>query len=194
MMPAVTVLSSPRGLPIAMAVSPGRTLSESPSGATGSRVATTLTTATSVRGSEPITLPVKLRPSVRLTVTSLAPSTTWALVSNTPSERVMKPEPWPCCWRIPGPRPKGPPTGLIVRLTVSIRTTAGPAFSTAATIGLPLGWSGAGEGASLRRTSSRRGALPGKGRAPEQPTRAATTASREAVVARKRGPAMDNRC
>ena len=97
MIPAVTVLSRPKGLPMAMAHSPGFTLEESPRGATGRPEAATRTTATSVTGSLPKTLPLKLRPSGRVTLTSETPSTTWALVNTIPSERVMKPDPWPCC-------------------------------------------------------------------------------------------------
>lgn len=50
MMPAVTVLLRPRGLPIAMAHSPGLRSFEFPRGAIGNFSATTRTTATSVKG------------------------------------------------------------------------------------------------------------------------------------------------
>ena len=149
MIPRVTVLSRPRGLPIAIAHSPGRTLLELPRGATGRLAAATFTTATSVIGSEPSTLPLKLRPSGRVTPTSLVPSTTWALVRITPSERVMKPEPCPCCCCTEGPLPKRPPIGLTTRRTVSMRTTAGPTLSTAFTTKLLPPGSGAAAGASL---------------------------------------------
>ncbi len=49
----------------------------------------------SVLGSEPSTLARNSRRSVSFTVTVLAPLTTWALVSMTPSGLTMKPEPSP---------------------------------------------------------------------------------------------------
>ena len=134
MIPAVTVLLRPRGLPMAMAHSPGLRLLELPRGATGSLSATTRTTAMSVSGSLPRTRPLKLRPSGSVTETWSAPSTTCAFVKISPSERVMNPDPWPaCCW-IGALPPKRLPSGFTTRFTVSIRTTEGPTRSTASTM------------------------------------------------------------
>ena len=73
----------------------------------------------------------------------------------------MKPDPWPCCCWMAGPRPKIPPRGLMVRLTVSMRTTAGPAFSTASTITELLGCrDGAGAASVIRGCSG--GCRPGR--------------------------------
>ncbi|MPN12349.1 hypothetical protein SDC9_159665 [bioreactor metagenome] len=76
--PAVTLPlnSRPSGLPIAIAGSPRIRLSESPRAATGKPVASTLTTARSVAGSEPSTLPGMVRPSNKETTISWAFSTT----------------------------------------------------------------------------------------------------------------------
>ena len=143
------MLSRPRGLPMAIAHSPGRTEAEFPSGATGKPWAATFTTATSVRGSAPSTLPGKLRPSGRVTATLPAPSTTWALVSKSPSERVIKPEPRPCCCCDGGPMPKMPPIGFVTSFFISIRTTAGPTLATASATKLLPKAIGAEEGPSL---------------------------------------------
>ncbi len=61
----------------------------------GSPVASILTTATSVRLSLPTILALNSRLSVSVTMTSSAPSTTWALVITKPSAVRMKPEPTP---------------------------------------------------------------------------------------------------
>ena len=172
---------------MAIAHSPGRTLAESPRGATGNLDATTFTTATSVSGSPPSTLPLKVRPSGRVTVTALAPSTTWALVRITPSERVMKPEPRPCCCWIEGPWPNRPPIGLITRVVVSMRTTAGPTLATASTITLPPGRREGLGGASeiLASGGSCRPGNPGK--RPSQPASSmASTATVPAEQLRER--------
>ena len=65
--PAVTVLSSPKGDPIAKTHSPTRTREESPTGNFGKLLASIFTKATSVRGSEPINLALNSRLSVRVT-------------------------------------------------------------------------------------------------------------------------------
>ena len=147
-MPRVTVLSSPRGLPTAIAQSPTCTWSESPRAATGreSSPSSIFTTARSVTSSAPSTVPSKRRPSLRVTVTRSAPFTTWALVRMSPSGVMMKPDPWPRSNSSRGElgKPPGPPKksrkkgssnrGLASRtmvFSVSIRTTAGPTCSTA---------------------------------------------------------------
>ena len=82
--PTVTVgpPSSPSGWPIAMTVSPTSSLPESPRVATGKLLPSILTTARSVTGSAPTSLPGNVRPSGRVTRICCAPSTTWALVST----------------------------------------------------------------------------------------------------------------
>ena len=84
--PAVTLPrnSSPSGLPIAIAGSPTCKVEESPKSATGRLFSSIFTTARSVAASAPNTLPLTLRPSVRLTMISEAPSTTWLLVAIRP--------------------------------------------------------------------------------------------------------------
>ncbi len=82
MMPAVTVFSRPNGEPIASTHSPTRILLESPVRRYGRLVAVSLSSATSERRSAPSTLALNSRRSVSVTVTSSAPSTTWALVST----------------------------------------------------------------------------------------------------------------
>ena len=94
-MPAVTVFSSPKGAPMAMTHSPTRSLPTSPVRTKGRPVASIFSTAISVRSSLPKTLALNWRLSVSLTVTSSAPSTTWALVITTPSAERIKPEPLP---------------------------------------------------------------------------------------------------
>ncbi len=121
-MPAVTVLAKPKGEPIAITHSPTRSLLTSPIFTIGRLVASTLTTATSLRVSAPITRALNSRLSFRRTVISSAFSTTCALVTMKPSAETMKPEPRPkgrngargpgccgCCgWlRGPLPRPSG---------------------------------------------------------------------------------------
>jgi hypothetical protein len=78
-MPAVTVRSSPNGFPIATTGSPTRRASESPNGSGVSALADVFTrsTARSVDGSLPTTSALTVSRLEKLTVTSLAPSTTW---------------------------------------------------------------------------------------------------------------------
>jgi hypothetical protein len=75
--PAVTVLLSPNGLPMATTQSPTSSASESPSFATGSgSLLSIFSTARSVFGSRPRTLAGSSRPSLSATVISFACSTT----------------------------------------------------------------------------------------------------------------------
>ena len=94
-MPAVTVLSRSKGEPMAITHSPTRSLPTSPKRTVGRPLASILSTATSVRLSAPTTLALNSRLSVRRTMTSSAPSTTWALVITRPSAATMNPEPTP---------------------------------------------------------------------------------------------------
>mmetsp|Transcript_18959 Transcript_18959/g.32631 ORF Transcript_18959/g.32631 Transcript_18959/m.32631 type:complete len:237 (+) Transcript_18959:3-713(+) len=148
MMPTVTVLSRPSGLPRAMAQSPTWTASESPRAANGKSVpwgGSTLTTARSSSSSEPITLPSNCRESVSVTRAFVTPLTTCALVMMMPDLSTMIPEPWPRSFT--GGRSFAPlgswfgksslyssaPNGSETVRSVSIRTTAGPTFFTALT-------------------------------------------------------------
>ena len=101
-MPAVTVCSRPSGLPTATTHSPTSSLSESPRRAT-TRFAggfSSRTTATSVCASLPTTWAVYSLPSFIVTVTFVAPCTTWRLVMMSPLAPMMKPDPTP--WAGPG--------------------------------------------------------------------------------------------
>ena len=96
--PAVTVVASPWGLPMAMASCPTRRRSELPSSTAGNcppKLPCTRTTARSVRGSVPTTSAAKVRPSGRLASSCRACSTTWLLVRMYPSGVITKPEPAP---------------------------------------------------------------------------------------------------
>ena len=79
-MPAVTVLSRPNGEPIAITHSPTLSFETSPIRTVGRPLASILTRATSERLSAPIVLALNSRLSASVTITSSAPSTTWALV------------------------------------------------------------------------------------------------------------------
>src|SRR5262245_23827266 len=95
MMPAVTVRSSPKGLPMAIAHCPTRRRSESPSSATGNEPegVSIRSTARSVLGSRPTRVALNLRSSERPTSISAAFSTTWALVRTKPCLSTITPEP-----------------------------------------------------------------------------------------------------
>jgi hypothetical protein len=144
---------------MAITHSPTFSLPTSPSLTAGRPVASILTTATSVRLSAPMTRALNSRLSVRVTISSSAPSTTCALVITKPSALRMKPEPTPRCWgsSSPWPPPRGaprppgsgmpkrrknssmlgsmpPPPGAAelrpLRSRVRMLTTDGPTFST----------------------------------------------------------------
>ncbi len=78
--PAVTVLSRPNGEPMAITHSPTLSLETSPIRTVGRPLASIRTRATSERLSAPMILALNSRLSARVTITSSAPSTTWALV------------------------------------------------------------------------------------------------------------------
>ncbi len=81
--PVVTVLARPKGLPMAMTVSPISSSSERPMGTAGSRSrVSSLSTARSEEGSVPISLAVSSRPSTSPTRKRAPRSTTWLLVST----------------------------------------------------------------------------------------------------------------
>ena len=78
-MPAVTVRSSPNGLPIATTGSPTRTTSEfaSASGVSALAGTSTFSTARSVEGSVPTIVALTVSWFEKLTSTRVAPWTTW---------------------------------------------------------------------------------------------------------------------
>jgi hypothetical protein len=101
MMPAVTVFSKPRGLPIATASSP--TCGSARWKVAGLRsLRSTWTTARSVLGSVALTVPGTRRPSKKATSTrptTWSPArTTWLLVTTTPSLDQITPLPVPWSW------------------------------------------------------------------------------------------------
>jgi hypothetical protein len=104
-MPSVAVRSSPKGLPIAIAVSPTRTWRESANcsglALRGALPGSIFTTARSLDGSAPLTWPSMLRPSgPNFTTTRSALPTTCALVTSVPSRSMRKPVPEPTSVRI----------------------------------------------------------------------------------------------
>ena len=151
--PAVTVLSNPKGLPIAATHSPTFNLLESPIFKTGRSLASILIMAMSVFLSEPRTLPLNSRLSVKRTINSSAPSTTCALVMMIPSGETINPDPVPRCSGISwGPpklngmpkrrkisAPRGSKPGMPIPSTVRalriiwMLTTPGPFSSTSLT-------------------------------------------------------------
>ena len=79
--PVVTVWERPKGLPMAITVSPMRSSSERPMVAWGTfSLVSSLSTARSAAGSVPTTLAVSSRPSARPQRKRLPRSTTWLLV------------------------------------------------------------------------------------------------------------------
>jgi hypothetical protein len=97
--PALALFSNPNGDPIASTHSPTRTRDGSPILTVGRSFASILSTATSLLLSLPTTFALNSRLSVSRTVTSVAPSTTCALVAIVPSLSITKPDPVdvPCC-------------------------------------------------------------------------------------------------
>ena len=94
-MPAVTVLSRPKGLPIATTESPTSTVDSSAneSGVSSEAGTSTSITARSVDGSVPTSVAATSSPSAKRTLRELAPSTTCAFVTMCPSSSRTKPEP-----------------------------------------------------------------------------------------------------
>ena len=91
--PAVTDMSSPNGLPIARTQSPTSTARLSPNRIGFRSEASMRTMATSVRGSDFTSLATNSRPSCNRTLTSSAPLTTWLFVRMTPFASMINPEP-----------------------------------------------------------------------------------------------------
>ena len=117
MIPAVTVDVRLNGFPMASTHSPTFSASESPMMIAGRSVASILISARSVVASSPMTLALYSRLSLRVTIISSAPSTTWLFVTIYPSSEIMTPEPAPCLlgvwiwrfWLPPLPLPKKSP-------------------------------------------------------------------------------------
>ncbi len=106
-------------MPIATTSSPTWSLSELPSFADGSPVASTFNTARSLSVERPSTFADLLVPSVNVTwISPFAPSTTWLFVTMMPSDEMTNPVPAPplSFW--------SPETAPPVR----IATTAGSTF------------------------------------------------------------------
>ncbi len=93
--PLVTVWPTPNGSPMASTRSPTWVASPAASGITGSCSPATsiFKTATSTFGSANSTLAGNSRRSPSATMMSSPPAITWLLVTITPSERTMTPEP-----------------------------------------------------------------------------------------------------
>ena len=108
-MPAVTLFSRPKGEPMAMTHSPTFRRLVSPIFTAGKPLASIFTTATSVRASAPTMRALYSRLSGKVTNTSSAPSTTWALVMMKPSAVSTKPEPTPRCCGCSSSPPRGVP-------------------------------------------------------------------------------------
>ena len=99
------MFSKPNGDPMASTHSPTVRRAGSPILTVGRSFVSIFSTATSAALSMPRTFAVNSRRSVSFTFTSLAPSTTCALVRMMPSDVTMKPEPWP--WVNIWPPPSG---------------------------------------------------------------------------------------
>ncbi len=102
MTPVVTVWEKPKGLPMAITVSPIMRSSLSPIGIAGSAsLESIFSTARSESGSAPIRRASNSRSSCSTTLIVLARWTTWALVRIRPRlPSMMTPEPrLVCCWR-----------------------------------------------------------------------------------------------
>ncbi len=101
-MPRVMVPFNPKGLPMATTDCPTKREFESPIGKgwIWSAGASTLITAISASASVPITVPCALKPEAKSTSTTLAPSTTWLLVTTWPSLSNTKPDPRPVSVRM----------------------------------------------------------------------------------------------
>ena len=101
-MPEVTEPVRPNGAPKARTLSPISDASESPNSKAGRFLASILTMARSVLGSPLISVEVNFLPSFKVISTLSAPSTTWLLVTITPLDSTIKPDPNPP-WLSSGP-------------------------------------------------------------------------------------------
>ena len=98
---SVFASTKPYGFPIAMTHSPTMSDDEFPSVATGSPFASTLSTARSLTSSRPTSFAGYVVPSRSATEMRVAPRTTCAFVTMTPSARMMNPDPSPATGRCP---------------------------------------------------------------------------------------------
>ena len=144
--PAVTVLLSPKGLPMATTVSPIIRSELVPSFAAGrGSLELTLSTATSLLASLPMTSASKERPSASTTWMAEAPRMTWSLVMMMPLASTSTPLPRLCeCSAWGGGAPKKssimerrrPRKGDSASCSVPMKTTAGETFCTTSTTSL----------------------------------------------------------
>src|SRR5258705_11347554 len=132
MMPLVPVWPTPKGSPMASTRSPTWLSEFSPMVSTGSfspAGRSIFRMARSVRASASMTLAGNSRRSDSATVISVPPSTTWLLVTMTPSDRTITPEPNEPSMRLRGaPRPKACQKGSTCWRTIRLDemfTTAG---------------------------------------------------------------------
>ena len=92
-MPVVTVFERPKGLPIAMTVSPIMRSEVVPIFTALRFFASTVRTARSLSASAPSSFASSSRPSAVVTQMREAPETTWSFVTTTPDASRMTPEP-----------------------------------------------------------------------------------------------------
>ena len=178
--PVVTVWLKPKGLPMAMTVSPGMRSEESPRGTAGRSWGPWISsTARSKSGSAPLTTAGNWRPSCRWIMTSSPPAMTWALVSTRPRlPSTMTPEPrlTRFCrrgWSKPGPKPKNWSMGEMrwrsTTWVLVMLTTAGAVAWTARTTGVMRGLesgTGAAAGAVAVQSRARQAMVPAARRSP----------------------------
>jgi hypothetical protein len=152
--PVVTVWDKPKGLPIAITVSPGKRSEEVPREIKGSfSLAWSFSTATSKSESAPITRAAKVLLSASEKVIFVARVITCALVTTYPSASMMTPDPRDLRERCTGlaskkSRKKSSEKGSklikgfeLTIASVEILTTAGETFCTALTTGVIRGFS-----------------------------------------------------
>ncbi len=100
MIPSVTLEARPRGLPIAITMSPTSSFDELANVAGRSLPPFTLMTARSSCGNAPTSFAVSFLPADVVTVKLVKPLTTWLLVTTWPFESKTMPEPSPAGVRI----------------------------------------------------------------------------------------------
>ena len=114
-MPAVTLPARPIGLPSATTSCPTLRPAASPSGTGGGTGPRARSTARSESTSRPTTSTTTAVPSENVASTDLAPTTTWALVSSTPSSEMTL--------ALPAPSPRDVRTARLATLGSTSRAT-----------------------------------------------------------------------
>ena len=114
-MPAVTLPASPIGLPSATTSWPTLRPAASPSGTGGGTGPRARSTARSESTSRPTTSTATAVPSANVASTDRAPTTTWALVSSTPSSEMTL--------ALPAPSPRDVRTARLATLGSTSRAT-----------------------------------------------------------------------